>query len=69
MTIQPMYYSKQAHLPLHDVENSTSLSANTKVLLYLYISTFLVLKLMLMLTFLRPVSSPPGGIEATVVCG
>ena len=42
---------KLTHLPLH-VKNSTSLTANWKLLLNLYISTFLVLKLILMLIFL-----------------
>ena len=47
------------------VKNSTSLTANWKVLLNLYISTFLVLKLTLMLTFLRPAGSPPGRTAVT----
>ena len=42
---------KLTYLPLH-AKNSTSLTANCKLLLNLYISTFLVLKLTLMLTFL-----------------
>ncbi len=42
-------------LLLH-VKNSNSLTENTNMLLYLYISTFVVVKLTLMLTFLRPVT-------------
>ena len=42
---------KLTHLPLH-AKNSTSLTANWKLLLNLYIHTFLVLKLTLMLVFL-----------------
>ena len=52
------------YLLLHDiVKNSTSLTANWKLLLYLYISTFLVLKLALILIFLRPAGSSPGRTE------
>ena len=50
---------------LHLNRNSTSLIAKWKLLLNLYISTFFVLKLVLMLIFLRPAGSPPGGTEAT----
>ena len=64
-----MHYNKQAHLMHINVKNSTSLTANTKVLLYLYISTFFVLKLTLMLTFLQPAGSPPSGIVEVSVCG
>ena len=49
---------------LHLNKNSTSLTARWKLLLYLYINTFLMLKLILRLTFLRPAGSPPGGTEA-----
>ena len=42
---------KFTHLPLH-AKNSTSLTANWKLLLNLYNSTLLVLKLTLMLIFL-----------------
>ena len=49
---------------LPQVKNSTSLTANTRLLLYLYISTLLVLKLTVMLTLLRPGSSLSGEIEA-----
>ena len=51
------------------VRNSTSLTANWKVLLDLYISTLLVLKLTLLLTLLRPAGSPPGGTDATSARG
>ena len=51
------------------VKNSISLTANMKLLLNLYISTFLVLKLKSMLTLLRSARPPPGGTEATSTCG
>ena len=60
--------SLQAHLPQH-VKNSTSLTANIKLLLNLYISTLLVLKLTLILTFLRPTGSLTGGTAATFTWG
>ena len=59
---------KLTHSPLH-AKNSTSLTANWKLLLNLYISNFLVLKLTLMLTFLRPAGSPPGGTAVTSTLG
>ena len=51
--------------------NSTSLIASEKLLLYLYVSTFVaaVLKLALMLTLLRPPGSKSGGTEAIYTCG
>ena len=51
------------------LKNSTSLTANWKLLLNLYISTFLVLKLISMLIFLRPVSSTPDGTSAISTYG
>ena len=55
------------HLHEHNLHvrllNSTSLNANDKLLLYLCISTFIVLKLTSMLTLLRPAGFPPGGSE------
>ena len=50
-------------------KKSTSLTANWKELLNLYISTFFVLKLTLILTFLRPSGSPPGATTSTLTCG
>ena len=47
------------------MKNSTSLIENTKLLAYLYISTLFVMKLTLMLMFLWPARSPPGGTAAT----
>jgi hypothetical protein len=61
-------YTAMAHL-LQYVKNSTSLTAKEKVLLYLYISILLVLKLTLLLTFLRPARSTPSGTEATPAYG
>ena len=49
--------------------NSTSLTANWKLLLNLYINIFFELKLVLVLTFLRPAGSPPGGTEVTPTYG
>ena len=53
------------------VKNSTSLTENVKVLLNLYISTLLVLKVILMLILLRPAVAgcPLGGTEATTTLG
>ena len=66
----PVNNGAQNHLLLHDiVKNSTSLTANWKLLLSLHISTFVVLKLTLMPTLLRPAGSPPGGTEATPARG
>ena len=50
----------QTYLPVH-VKNSTSLTANLYALPDLTINIFVVLKLTLMLTFLRPADSSPGG--------
>ena len=47
------------------LKNSTSLTVSLKLLLYLYISTFLVSKLKLMLILLQPAGSSPGGTEST----
>ncbi len=54
---------------LMQMKNSTSLTANWKLLLYLYISSLLVLKLTLMLMLLRPAGSPSGGTAATSTSG
>ena len=54
---------------LLQLKNCTSLTANIVALPYLNISNFLVLKLTLMLTLLRPAGSAPGGTEATSTSG
>ena len=54
---------------LLQLKNSTSLTANWNLLLNLSISTFLVLKLTLILRLSRPAGCSPGGTSATSTCG
>ena len=56
------------HLLLALVKN-TSLTASTVVLEYLYISTFFVLKITLILTFLLPAGSLSDGTESIPTYG
>ena len=59
------YANVNVNFSLLQVKNCTSLTANWKGLLYsVYINTFFVLKLTLMLTFLQPAGTSPGGTEA-----